>query len=263
MADIIKSSTLVYDTGAFKFLIIGPPGTGKTIFATTCPQPGIVFNFSQQGISYGNGDWDLLKYPLSSEGWLKFERDFREITDEIKKPTNKYKSIVLDDMTGMDNLGMERCLQMDPKRNEVGGPIWNVHYALNKNLLEGKLRQLVSLPNINVIVLCHVELVKDEKTGAILAINPMLTGKLSSIIPGYFDEVYYSLTGIENGQTVWRLQTIPVGLRIARSNLSGIQHLLPHYIPNEYPKLMEGLLKGIEANKATGQAAKLAANVKY
>lgn len=108
--------------------------------------------------------------------------------------------------------------------------------------MEGKLRQIIGLP-CNVIVISHIDVVKDEKTGNILDISPLLTGQLREKIPGAFQEVYYCTTKRVGQKTEWFIQTIPIGYTKARSRLSGIAHLLPDFVPNNYKEVMKHLAK--------------------
>lgn len=244
------SSEIRVDLSRFRFLVVGPYGSGKSAFGATLPKPGLCFDFTNNGILYSKGDWDVAQYPLTPMGWMEFEKEWRHYFDLIASGKSKYKSVVFDDATGMDNLAMERALQMDPKRNAAQGPLWNVHYQLVKNLCEGKYRQLLSL-NVNVMVACHVAITKDEDTGAVLDISPMLPGKLSTVLPGYFDEVYYATTGMVDGKVAYRMQTIPVGMKQARSQISGVAGLLPQYVPNEFPKILGILEEAIKKQDAT------------
>ncbi len=113
---------------------------------------------------------------------------------------------------------------------------------LVRNLIEGKLRQIIGLP-CNVIVISHIDVVRDEKTGNILDISPLLTGQLREKIPGAFQEVYYCTTKRANQKTEWVLQTVPIGFTKARSRLSGKKHLLPDFLPNSYDVVMKHLRK--------------------
>jgi hypothetical protein len=106
-----------------------------------------------------------------------------------------------------------------------------------RNLMEGRLRQIFDLP-CNVIMIAHYEYIRDQKTGAILGIEPMLTGQLSVKLPSYFDEVYYTSTRREGGETKWYLQTVPIGFNNSRSRMSGKLRILPDLIPNDWNELM-------------------------
>ena len=56
--------------------------------------------------------------------------------------------------------------------------------------MEGRLRQLINI-DANVVFIAHLKTIQDAETGTIIGVEPMLTGALPVIIPGYFDEVYF------------------------------------------------------------------------
>lgn len=236
------------DTEYLKVMSVGPSGEGKSIFAASFPTPGFLFDFGDEAISYIGKDFDYEPYPLSAAGWAKYEKDFvtlkKCLAENLRFPQEdntqekgRYATVVADNVTAMTALCMERALQLDPKRSETGGPIWNVHYPLVKNLMEGRLRQLIDLP-ANVVLIAHMDVDKD-KEGAVIGVGPMLTGQLSVTIPGYFQEVYYHSHRKEGTDTKWVVQTIPIGLNHGRSRLSGKRRLLPDLVENDYNVLVE------------------------
>jgi hypothetical protein len=225
------------DSEFIKDFVIGPPGTGKSVFASTFPTPGYVFDFALGIITYRGLNFDYDQFPMNGQGWVQFEKRLNLLDEEVRAE-GKYITVVVDDITGMQALCMQRCLQLDPKRSNVGGPIWNVHYSMVRNLLEGKLRMIIDLP-CNILLLAHMDVKIDNETGAVLSIEPLMTGQLPTVITGYFDEVYYTSTRKAEGKTVWVVQTIPIGLKNARSRLSGKQRLLPDFVENDYNILMK------------------------
>lgn len=229
-------------TQTLKVFVCGDPGTGKSIFASTFPTPAFLFNFGDTILSYRGLDIDYEDYPISSAGWTKFEKDFKALKAEIKSESFKYKTVILDDTTAWTDIAMERALTLDPKRSASNGPMWNVHYGMVKNLIEGYIRQLLEFP-CNIVVIGHVARQVDADTGAVISIEPMLTGQLSTKVPSYFDEVYYSTTKTTQGKTEFKLLTLAKGHFKARSRLSGVNQLLPQEINNNYPELMAKLNK--------------------
>ena len=241
------------NTEYFKGFITGDFGTGKSVFAASCPTPGFVFDFDDGIQIYRGKDFDYESYPLSALGWVKFEKDLREVKKEIED--EKYQTVIIDSTTSMTDIAMERALQLDPKRSVTGGPLWNVHYQIVKNLMEAKLRQIISLP-CNIVVIAHLKVIQDQETGAIISIEPLLTGQLSGIIPGYFGEVYCSFSKQVaskkpggKAETIFYLRTLPRGYYKARSRLSGVERLLPDEIGNTYGALQAALKKGLERLK--------------
>jgi hypothetical protein len=187
-------------------------------------------------------------FPVTSQGWVSFETKLAEVIHDVKD--KKYKTVVVDSTSAMTDLAMQRSMQMDPKRNPVGGPMWNVHYGMVKNLMEGRLLQLINL-DCNLVVCCHLQPDYDED-GALKDYKPLLTGQLAARVPGYFDEVYVATTKRErvditspNAEmiTKYLLQTVPIGMKKARSALSGREKILPDFFENDYAVLMELLNK--------------------
>jgi hypothetical protein len=233
-------------------MVVGNRGKGKSTFAATAPQPLFVFDFDRKITSYRTvEDLSYATYPISSPGWAEFEKDFREVSKMAKE--GAFQTIVFDSATSFTDLAMERALQLDPTR-DMNGPQWNIHYKIVRNLVEPKYRQLISLP-CTIIVICHLEIKTDQKSGATLAIQPLLGGQLAIKVPGYFEEVYLAnsrtvVTGKDTDKkktTHYYLKTVPQGLFEARSTFSGRENLLPEEIPNDYPTLMALYKKGVDA----------------
>lgn len=232
------------DTEWLKIMSVGESGEGKSIFASSFPTPGFIFDFGQEVISYKGLDFDYEQYDISGQGWGKFELDFGKLKRCIKEgkrfdsdEEGAYQTVIVDNLSAMTDVCMERALQLDGKRSPTGGPLWNIHYGLVKNLMEGRLRQLLNL-ECNLVLISHLESIKDE-AGAVIGVEPHLTGNLSANIPAYFHEVYYHMHKRDGaGNTKWYIQTIPIGRNHGRSRLSGKARLLPDLIENDYAELI-------------------------
>lgn len=224
---------------------LGDYGTGKSVFASTFPTPGFVFDFDQRIKTYRGKDWDYATFDLSAKGWVDFETAYREVQKRCKN--GQYKTVILDSTTSMTDCAMERALQLDPKRSTEGGPIWNVHYQIVKNLMEPKLHGILSVDKSvqNVIMLGHWKISLDSKTGAVLSVDPMLTGQLSEKVPGYFDEVYAFFSDIKEGKERFYFRTLTYNMYKSRSTISGAYQLLPKEIPNNYTSYMQCLNEAI------------------
>jgi len=243
-----KASDYIPTEEFMKFFIAGDYGTGKSEFAATAPTPGFVFDFDNKIATYGRyPGWDYANFDNTPKGWMEYDKTFREVKDAVDK--GEYKTIVNDSCTSMLGLAMERALQLDPKRSETNGPLWNVHFQMVKNLLEGKFRQMYTM-NCNVIVIAHLEFKLDNKTGDILDIAPLLTGRLAIEVPGMFEEVYCSFTRPkEGGKTEYYLRTTPKGMYKARSTLSGRMSLMPAEIPNSYTAVISAYRNAVQKHK--------------
>lgn len=219
-----------------KVMVIGDYGTGKSFFASTFPTPAFVFDFDSGILSYRGKDFKYKQFMVSSQGWVDFQNTFKEVKAMVER--GELLTVVLDSTSTMTDAAMERAMFLDPKRSATGGPLWNVHYQMVRNLMEGWLRQIVSLP-CNLVIIAHLDIKKDEESGAVVSIGPMLTGQLAAKLPGYFDEVYFATTRVVDGKTKYFLQTRPRGLTKARSRLSGGDNILPTVLPNTYGALIE------------------------
>lgn len=249
-----KADDYIPTTDFTKFFITGDFGTGKSEFAASFPTPGFVFNTDKKIGTYQRyGGWDYTEYNLNPQGWVEFEKDMREVGELVSQ--GKYLTIVADSTTSMSDIAMERALQLDPKRSATGGPIWNVHYMMLRNLMEGMIRRMLNF-NCNLVLIAHLDIKTDQETGAVLGIDPLLTGQLSVRVPGYFEEVYCAFTKTKEGGGVeWYLRTVPRGFYKARSTLSGKDGFLPYELPNNYEAVIKAYHEGVLKQKARAALA--------
>ena len=232
-----------------RILVLGEYGVGKSVFASTFPTPGFVFDLDDGIQIYRGKDFDYETYSVSPQSWIQFEKDVNRVIKETNE--RKYKTIIVDSTTVLTAIAMERALQIDPKRSPTNGPLWNVHYSMVKNLAEGQLRKILTLSSkAFVIVIGHLHIVLDNETGAVIAIEPLLPGSLSENFPGLFSEVYCSFSRKKEGKTEYYLRTAPRGFCKARSRVSGVEGLLPEEIPNDFNKVSELLTKAIAQREA-------------
>lgn len=245
-----SAKDVTVSTEWLKVMCVGESGEGKSIFAASFPTPGFLFDFGKEVQSYKpdalNPDRDFFyeQYELSAAGWSKYEKDFVALSRCIKEGKRmpddsgkgQYQTVVVDNISAMTDVSMEKAMQLDPKRSATGGPLWNVHYQMVKNLMEGRIRQLLNL-DCNLVLITHLDVIKDED-GAVIGVEPSLTGKLSADVPAYFDEVYYHTHKMEGGETKWYIQTVPIGRNHGRSRLSGKVGLLPKLVENDYNEVI-------------------------
>ena len=218
-----------------KVMSVGESGMGKSVFAASFPTPGFVFDFGGEILSYKGLNFDYEQFDVSPQGWAKFEKEFIKVRKAVQDE-NKYITVIVDNLSAMTDLCMEKAMQLDPKRSATNGPLWNVHYGMTKNLIEGKIRQLLNF-NCNLIFIAHLT-TKYDDNGAVIGVEPSLTGQLSADVPSYFDEVYYHTIRKEGGTTKWYIQTVPLGRNRGRSRSSGKERLLPDMVENDYNEVM-------------------------
>ena len=248
-----NAKELTIDTNFFKAFCIGDFGTGKSVFASSFPTPGYVFDFDNGIETFIGKDFEYDQFQLSPTGWVAFEKKYIEIKKRAE--AGEFKTVILDSTTTMTDVAMERALQLDPKRTTTGGPMWNVHYQMVRNLMEPKLRGIFNLP-CHIVMNGHLEIIMDQETGAIIGAEPLLTGRLRKSVPGYFSEVYYFFTKMKEGKVQYVLRTVPRGYYKARSRISGEARVLPDEVANSYHAIRAAYDKGKEAlEKKTASAA--------
>jgi len=223
------------DSHILRCMVVGKNGSGKSIFASTFPTPGFVFDFDKGILSYRGKDFDYEQFENSAMGWIKFEQAVQAVVKD-----EKYKTLVLDSTTSMTARSLERAMQLDPKRAAGGNPTM-AHYGMSKNLILGYINRLLAVEK-NLVVISHVRPIKDEVTGQI-TFQPLLGGDMPDRIPTMFDEVYYAVTQRKGDVTQYLIQTVSIGYYCASSRLSGVQKLLPDFLPNDYNEIMKYLGK--------------------
>lgn len=230
-----SAKDISFETQYIKAFVLGKYGTGKSTFASTFPTKGFVFDCDKRIHSYRGLDWDYESFDMTANGWVQFEKTVPLVVKEVEKGT--YNTVILDSTTSINDIAMARALQIDPKRSPEGGPIWNVHYMIVKNLLGPRLKTILSL-NCNIVFCGHWNILTDPKNGDIISIDPILTGDLSEKIPGLFDEVYAADSGKKDGKEIFFVRTTSWGHYRSRSTISGRLSLLPARIPNSYQAIM-------------------------
>ncbi|HED38574.1 MAG TPA: hypothetical protein ENI76_10090, partial [Ignavibacteria bacterium] len=155
--------------------VCGDSGTGKSVFASTFPTPGLVLDFDDGILSYRGKDFDYVQFPKGMGGWEKLQAFLMEMRKETKnekgeksRAWDRYKTIILDSTTSFTDLAMTHALAIGGAKIGPGGsPLWNVHYAIVKSLIEGNIRRILDFKG-NVVVIGHLSPPeKDDITGEI------------------------------------------------------------------------------------------------
>lgn len=218
------------------FFVVGSVGSGKSFFATTFPTPAFLFDFDRQVTVYEGLDVDYEQYDFTNLGWLKFEQDLTKIILE-----KKYKTIIIDSMTSLQAVALERALAINPTRNEAQGAKFEIHFPLMRTLIDGQMRRILSYVGYKVVI-AHLEFEKD-KEGSIVGCHPYLVGALKTVLPTFFGEILYAQRRYLDNKQTYCLQTVNLGLYNCRSNLSGRTKKLPDFVPNNFNSIMDILKK--------------------
>ena len=93
--------------------LYGRPGTGKTTFAATLPKPLLLIDVKDKGGESAKSDTlvrgDITVFPVE-----KFD-DIYDVYDYIKENPTQFKSVCIDHMTALQEIGMTKVLSEEGK----------------------------------------------------------------------------------------------------------------------------------------------------
>lgn len=144
------------------------------------------------------------------------ETKLRELSAAIKAGTGP-KTVALDSLTFMEKSIASRVLMMNGK--PANAPLELQHYKIIIAQLEDFVSKICAL-DCNVIVTAHEDLDKDELTGNVTRGIRVVGKALPSVLPGYFNEVWYAEVQagtVQNPAPQYRVRTAPTPQIIART----------------------------------------------
>lgn len=187
----------------FRIFIMGEPGTGKTVFATTFPGPIKVFDFDGK-LSSAYNYWKskdekkLLEIDYTDcKPKDKIGSGFRLMNDELLKIKKDcpYKTIVIDSTTTMTSEMMNWLINFETgiKRNKDIKSLQVASmqdYMIFAPTFQNLLYELFALP-CHIILVGHISITQDELTSEIHR-HAAIPGKMGKQLPVFFPEVYVS-----------------------------------------------------------------------
>lgn len=226
---------------AFRALVYGPMGTGKTRLITTCRRPIMVHSFDPGGTKTIR---DEIK-----EGWIM--ADTRYELEDAEKPSafaawdKEYDRLkqggifaqlgtyVIDSASTWSASAMNVTLK---KAGRAGGTPQQNDYLPTMVMLESAIKDICSLP-CDVLLIAHEDVDKDEGSGRMM-IGPSFIGKLKQRIPILFDEIYNATAKEISSGVKYTLLTRSTGLYRARTRL-GKGGLFDTYEEQDIKKLLK------------------------
>lgn len=224
--------------GAFKILVYGNAGTGKTCFAAGFPTPTLYLDFDNKVDSAAvffkqdkerleGIDVRSLSPSLTSSPIQELEKIIREeLIPQEKSGQMKYKTLVLDSITTFSSAVLAHIVRSNPgiKRVETKqGPQPGMQdYGILKREFQRLVPGILGLP-MNVIMLGHISTEKDDLTGELIR-GPLMDGSFAKELPIYFKEVYRSYVD-EKGNHL--LQTKSDSKYACRNQVRGLPNPLP------------------------------------
>ena len=194
-------------------LLVGPNGSGKTILAASFPGPTLIVDVDKRNkpirdwYEYRLADYDVLNinpYNLFTE--------WQPALNKMLKDGSKYNTVILDGLTSMSNLlvviqMMNKGLFTDwsevdeKKAREEAGKITKGGIAVpswdefnGEVMLFSSMLECLKALKCNFFLTAHplkrVSIKSGDKTEryeSLVTFGP----KLESMVPGYFDEVWY------------------------------------------------------------------------
>lgn len=234
----------------FTCLLYGAPGSGKTTMASTAPAPILLIDVDNKATSMVNlqqkiSDGDLIVHPVMSKlsedslrqrvlagsKPLRQPKGYLEICDIITnleegKIGTEAKTIVLDSLSAVAS-HLQRLILYTASVQQMRIQDWGT-FSLN---LEELITALLSL-NKNIIVIAHESHLRDDVSGAVLAIKPLIEGRMKDRLGAYFEEVYFLSTISSKDGVEFRALTQNDSLRQCRSSRK-----LEKFIPTNFSHL--------------------------
>ena len=183
------------------------------------------------------------------QAFTNAEAKLRDLERTCGKPGG-FRTVALDSLTFMERSIMSRILIMDGKPANFP-PALN-HYKAIISAIESFISQLCAL-NANVIVTAHEDTDKDDITGQMVRGIGVTGKKLPSVLPGYFNELWYTeVLSMPNAKPQHKVRVSPTNLLSARTVYSN------YLEPVEGQDIWERIVK---IDKAEQTAQQLAGNL--
>lgn len=212
--------TFVQPTAAdptINVLIYGPPGTGKTVGALSAPGPIVVLN------AEGPGGLRKSREIYGDEKIREVAVTNKKILDDTylwlrNDGGDGTKTVVVDTVGEVYRVLLEEAGGDSPTLQNYG----NVNTTI-----ERFVRALRDLP-MNVVLVCHEELVSDGTTGETIR-QPVTGGKkLPALLMAQVDVVAYSDVLLEEGQPAqYRAQLVNASGRLGKDRSGRLGQVRP------------------------------------
>ena len=182
----MKYTTIDDFTEYGKYLIYGAPGTRKTTFASTFPNP-VWIDLERST--------DTLRHIHAPEGIAVMRpKKMQEIIDIIKDfPKSEFETLVVDTATRLQIFQLaEQMKDMIAKNSSRDKYLpYQADYRRSGALLDELFSALQECDK-NVVIIAHQKTFIDEETKRVTAVRPDLTPRLADAVSGLLNCVGYS-----------------------------------------------------------------------
>lgn len=223
-----------------KLFYFGPPGCGKTVLACLySPKPVLLLDVEDKAsrleilqplIERKELLIETFPFPLVRDGLLKRAlkpdeppklepRGYIAIIDRLNqiiegKDVPEHQTQVLDSLTRVIE-HLKRLIQFINKRPTLAERDWGILLNNLEELFGGLLTA-----DKNVIVTAHDKLERDDETGRLVRIHPLIDGQMKDKVAAYFDEAWHlePLYGGASGKISYRVRVHSTEKVIARTS---------------------------------------------
>jgi len=182
--ETVKSSERL---SRFTALIYGQSGIGKTTLAASAAEvpemSPVLFLDIEDGQESVKGLYDVESIRCTS---LK---KMQRIYDDLKKPDHGYKTVVIDNITELQQFGMAQMMGETEEWDDPSTPDWPM-YNRSTEQMRRFIRGFRDLTGMNIIFTAHETTAEDPRTKRDVA-RPYLTNKASQQAPGFLNSVLY------------------------------------------------------------------------
>lgn len=221
-----------------RVLSYGNPGTGKTTFATTFPNP-IIVNTDDGAKAVEHRHIPVLNVAADPKDRtfdliMKLFKQARMGEDMFASGEDSIKTIIIDGYTTLARALKNRIMKengKDPISDKADYDVWG---ALSQQLF-AITEESRKLP-VNSVFTCWATIEKDELTGEILGL-PNILGGFRYTATGEFDEVYYHEVKSSGESASYRIHTRPYRRWDAKSRTQLPERLPPMVENPTYEKI--------------------------
>ena len=228
-------------TELIKILVYGDAGAGKTVFAAGAPYPILYCDFDGKISSaarfyasdterVSNIEVVSLTPQMQDDPMTEFNRQISALIKMQKEKNYPFKTLVIDSITTFSSAVLHHIVKTNPGIKRVitkqGEQPGMQDYGILKREFQRLIPGLLTL-DMNVIMLGHVSVEKDETTGEIIR-SVLMDGSFAQQLPIYFEEVYRAYVEEKNGVRSYLAQTRPDSkFSKLRSQIPGLPPVIP------------------------------------